>query len=302
MLTFNPMSLTLVPVHANSHFHLIYPNFASQPTVTFPAFPSQNYPKLGAHGYPIQDSWMADSQSIEPPIQPSNRRPEVQGNKKRPRPCASQTANDKRSRSKHSQDSTDETKQSSPDSTSSHDVRPHKYQAGKATAGSGEQRTWYCGYCGYKKVSASACTDGMVRIRCPCGGVRRDNLPRMHSHWTETLASGSYATDEQGDGSNGPPKGFKPILSCKHRPHRTNKHPKTTPPRASQGIVKQESSPQSKEKSTQPEVGTASEMSTVQNDALTAFEAAINIWSTFPGQQAESGEEAHTEENPIYVR
>lgn len=40
-----------------------------------------------------------------------------------------------------------------------------------------------CVYCGVRKTSTSAGVDGRVRIRCECGGKRRDNKPRMHAMW-----------------------------------------------------------------------------------------------------------------------
>lgn len=40
-----------------------------------------------------------------------------------------------------------------------------------------------CVYCGQIKVSASTGQDGRIRIRCECGGKRRDNSSRMHAMW-----------------------------------------------------------------------------------------------------------------------
>lgn len=45
--------------------------------------------------------------------------------------------------------------------------------------------TYACGYCGRQKRSRSAASDGMVRIRCGCGGFRGGGVPRMHSQWNE---------------------------------------------------------------------------------------------------------------------
>ena len=47
---------------------------------------------------------------------------------------------------------------------------------------SGEVRTEYqCNYCGCVRTSASAGSDGRVRIRCECGGRHRDQKSRMHA-------------------------------------------------------------------------------------------------------------------------
>lgn len=59
----------------------------------------------------------------------------------------------------------------------------HVYHPEQATSGGGNVQEYQCGYCGYHKVSSSAASDGMVRIRCPCGGARADGVPRMHAHW-----------------------------------------------------------------------------------------------------------------------
>jgi len=40
-----------------------------------------------------------------------------------------------------------------------------------------------CVYCGQIKVSASTGQDGRIRIRCECGGKRRDNSSRVHAMW-----------------------------------------------------------------------------------------------------------------------
>eukprot|EP00658_Telonema_sp_P-2_P036607 TRINITY_DN26442_c0_g1_i1.p1 TRINITY_DN26442_c0_g1~~TRINITY_DN26442_c0_g1_i1.p1 ORF type:complete len:220 (+),score=32.72 TRINITY_DN26442_c0_g1_i1:185-844(+) len=101
-------------------------------------------------------------------------------------------------------------------------VKPHVYHPQKATVGLGEQREWFCGYCGYKKVSASASTDGMVRIRCPCGGVRGDGVCRMHSNWTLTPGEQPECVADEEAGmcyANG----FKPVISSRHRPHNHKK-------------------------------------------------------------------------------
>jgi len=108
-------------------------------------------------------------------------------------------------------------------------VKAHVYHAAKATAkpksngGIGEQRTWFCGYCGYKKISASASTDGVIRIRCPCGGVHADKKNRMHSNWTQTPGVADIVVEgvvEEGNiGQVCHASGFKPILTSRHRPH-----------------------------------------------------------------------------------
>ena len=73
-----------------------------------------------------------------------------------------------------------------------HDYRPHidGRMAGdsKATGNPrdssalGTPEDYNCLYCGIHRTSASACCDGRVRIRCDCGGVRQDNIPRFHPH------------------------------------------------------------------------------------------------------------------------
>ena len=47
----------------------------------------------------------------------------------------------------------------------------------------GVAEKYNCGYCGRLKISASRCTDGQVRIRCQCGGVKRDGILRVHANW-----------------------------------------------------------------------------------------------------------------------
>jgi len=42
---------------------------------------------------------------------------------------------------------------------------------------------YQCGYCGDRKISTSAGSDGRVRIRCECGGKHADGKPRMHAKW-----------------------------------------------------------------------------------------------------------------------
>eukprot|EP00656_Telonema_subtile_P015779 TRINITY_DN182_c0_g1_i1.p1 TRINITY_DN182_c0_g1~~TRINITY_DN182_c0_g1_i1.p1 ORF type:complete len:300 (+),score=44.09 TRINITY_DN182_c0_g1_i1:89-988(+) len=60
----------------------------------------------------------------------------------------------------------------------------HVYHPGQATSGRGRALQYECGFCAYRKVSASASSDGMVRIRCPCGGARADGVSRMHANWS----------------------------------------------------------------------------------------------------------------------
>ena len=40
-----------------------------------------------------------------------------------------------------------------------------------------------CGYCQRVKTSNSEGSDGRTRIRCECGGKRKDGKPRMHANW-----------------------------------------------------------------------------------------------------------------------
>ena len=59
----------------------------------------------------------------------------------------------------------------------------HDYRPSKAHKALGIPQDYICGYCGIHRTSASACSDGRIRIRCDCGGVRQDKVPRMHAHW-----------------------------------------------------------------------------------------------------------------------
>ena len=59
----------------------------------------------------------------------------------------------------------------------------HDYKPSKAHKALGVIQDYICGYCGIHRTSASACSDGRVRIRCECGGLRQDNVPRIHAHW-----------------------------------------------------------------------------------------------------------------------
>ena len=54
----------------------------------------------------------------------------------------------------------------------------HVYHPDKATNGSGVPRVYACGYCGYRKMSSSSAKDMQVRIRCSCGGMKRDGTLR----------------------------------------------------------------------------------------------------------------------------
>jgi len=54
--------------------------------------------------------------------------------------------------------------------------------ATKRTKGTGHK--YICGYCSKVKTSASACSDGRVRIRCECGGQYQDGKARMHATWS----------------------------------------------------------------------------------------------------------------------
>jgi len=59
----------------------------------------------------------------------------------------------------------------------------YNYMRTKAHNARGTEQDYRCGYCGLRRTSASSCTDGRVRIRCPCGGLHRDGKPRMHAKW-----------------------------------------------------------------------------------------------------------------------
>lgn len=59
----------------------------------------------------------------------------------------------------------------------------HEYRHSKAHKALGIAQDYGCGYCGVHRTSASACSDGRVRIRCECGGVRQDSIPRIHANW-----------------------------------------------------------------------------------------------------------------------
>eukprot|EP00658_Telonema_sp_P-2_P042585 TRINITY_DN3059_c0_g1_i12.p1 TRINITY_DN3059_c0_g1~~TRINITY_DN3059_c0_g1_i12.p1 ORF type:complete len:879 (-),score=153.19 TRINITY_DN3059_c0_g1_i12:520-3156(-) len=63
-------------------------------------------------------------------------------------------------------------------------VQPHEYHPERATCGLGRPQRYRCDYCGHIKVSSSACSDGAVRIRCPCGGMQGDGVNRMHAKWS----------------------------------------------------------------------------------------------------------------------
>ena len=45
-------------------------------------------------------------------------------------------------------------------------------------------RRYTCYFCGLQKVATSTPSDGIVRIRCPCGGMRSDGVTRMHAKWS----------------------------------------------------------------------------------------------------------------------
>lgn len=57
------------------------------------------------------------------------------------------------------------------------------YMRSKAHEARGVEQDYVCGYCGHSRTSASACSDGRVRIRCACGGKHKDGKPRMHANW-----------------------------------------------------------------------------------------------------------------------
>jgi len=59
----------------------------------------------------------------------------------------------------------------------------HCYRQSKAHHALGRAQTYTCIYCGQVKTSASLCSDNRVRIRCACGGQRRDGQLRMHANW-----------------------------------------------------------------------------------------------------------------------
>lgn len=62
-------------------------------------------------------------------------------------------------------------------------VHREGYMRSKAHEARGVEQDYACGYCGHARTSASACSDGRVRIRCACGGKHRDGKPRMHANW-----------------------------------------------------------------------------------------------------------------------
>lgn len=62
-------------------------------------------------------------------------------------------------------------------------VHREGYMRSKAHEAKGSEQDYACGYCGHARTSASACSDGRVRIRCACGGKHRDGKPRMHANW-----------------------------------------------------------------------------------------------------------------------
>jgi len=65
---------------------------------------------------------------------------------------------------------------------------PHLYKRSKAHNGKGTEQDYLCAHCGRRKTSSSACGDGRVRIRCECGGHRKDGRPRMHASWVPVNA------------------------------------------------------------------------------------------------------------------
>lgn len=70
----------------------------------------------------------------------------------------------------------------------------HSYMRTKAHNARGTEQNYRCGYCGARRTSASSCTDGRVRIRCPCGGLHKDNRPRMHAKWIKLSEDESQAS------------------------------------------------------------------------------------------------------------
>lgn len=62
-------------------------------------------------------------------------------------------------------------------------VHREGYMRSKAHEAKGLEQDYQCGYCHHIRTSASACSDGRVRIRCACGGKHRDGNPRMHANW-----------------------------------------------------------------------------------------------------------------------
>lgn len=59
----------------------------------------------------------------------------------------------------------------------------YKYMKSRAHKAHGIEHNYVCGYCGTERKSASACSDGRVRIRCSCGGQHEDGKVRMHAYW-----------------------------------------------------------------------------------------------------------------------
>ena len=53
--------------------------------------------------------------------------------------------------------------------------------AQKPSSPSARTVEYRCAYCNVRKKSTSVGGDGRVRIRCECGGKRKDNIPRMHA-------------------------------------------------------------------------------------------------------------------------
>merc|ERR1711907_173521 len=66
----------------------------------------------------------------------------------------------------------------------SHVYHPEKATSKRGTAGT--ERCYRCGYCGFNKIARSSSSDGQVRIRCSCGGMKQDGKNRMHAHWHYT--------------------------------------------------------------------------------------------------------------------
>ena len=63
---------------------------------------------------------------------------------------------------------------------SAHDFATNN-QHRKGQVGKGAKTFYKCDYCSQQKWSKSTGSDGQVRIRCGCGGGRKDGKPRLHA-------------------------------------------------------------------------------------------------------------------------
>jgi hypothetical protein len=54
-----------------------------------------------------------------------------------------------------------------------------------AQRATGRPTQYICGYCGILRTSLAGVSNDRVQIFCSCGGVKKDNIPRVHARWVE---------------------------------------------------------------------------------------------------------------------